>query len=54
MRRVTRWLSLAAVAAISVVTFTACAAPKVENPGLTGNPLPTTTTTTSPATDTGS
>jgi hypothetical protein len=32
-----------------LVTFTACAAPKPENPGLTGNPLPSTTTTTAPS-----
>ena len=50
MRRVTRWLSVPAVAAISVVTLTACATPKPERPGLTGEPLPSTTTTTTTTT----
>jgi hypothetical protein len=46
MRRVTRWLSLAVLAAISLATVAGCAAGKPEPPGISGNPLPSTTTTT--------
>ena len=45
MRRVTRWLSLGAVAAASVVGVAACAS-KTEPPGISGDQLPSTTTTT--------
>jgi hypothetical protein len=46
MRRVTRWLLLAALAAISFATMVGCAAGKTEPSGISGNPLPSTTTTT--------
>jgi len=47
MRRVTWWLSLMALAAISLATLAGCAQGKTERPGISGNPLPSTTTTTS-------
>jgi len=46
MRRVMRWLSLAALV---LVILAGCAAQKNPAPGISGNPLPSTTSTTAAA-----
>ncbi len=47
MRRVKRWLSLAALAVIALASIAGCAAGKTEPPGISGNTVPSTTAATS-------
>ena len=49
MRRVKRWLTVVVVTAVGVLTFVACAAPKPGAPSISGNTVPSTTTTTAPS-----